>query len=280
MNEQMLCKFAPLDMGAGSASSRGPAAGALYSALLQRHGFRHAFFTRAGGTSCGPYQSLNFSFAVGDSNERVDANLRLAAQALDVDMTRLYFASQVHGNRVVEVTGTEEQRQVIFTEADAVVSGADHVACAVRTADCVPILLACPRSGRVAAVHAGWRGLVARVIAAAISKLSPSGAPACIAAIGPHISASAFEVAGEVAEHLRAACPGADPVVQGGAKPHVDLRLLTRYQLRAAGLPDTSIDDVPGCTYHDAERFFSYRRDGRRSGRHLSAIVAQSADSR
>lgn len=253
-----------------------PSPDALYSPLLTRHGFRHAFFTRRGGVSKGPYSSLNFSFSVGDEAERVDRNLRSAALLLGVPVSRLYFLSQVHGGRCVELGNAEEQRRVVFTEGDALVSGDPGVACGVRTADCVPILLADPTTGRVGAAHAGWRGLVAEVIGETMRQLLKGGeASRCIAAVGPHIEAAAFEVSDEVAHQLRAASPGRDPVVLGKSKPHVDLRAVAHAQLLASGIQETNIDHIAGCTFSEPLRFFSFRRDGKASGRHLSAIVAQ-----
>jgi YfiH family protein len=145
----------------------------------------------------------------------------------------------------------------------------------VRTADCVPILLADPSTGAVAAVHAGWRGVVARVTEAAVTALREAGAETSklIAAIGPHISLAAFEVSEDVAEQLVESSPDRDVVSRDfGAKPHVDMRRIVRAQLRVLGLAQSAIDDVRGCTVCDDD-LFSYRRDGKRSGRLLSAIV-------
>lgn len=245
------------------------------SALLGRVGFRHAFFTRGGGVSAGPYASLNFSVAVGDSQENVDENLRRAAAVLGVAVPRIYFASQIHGRNVLEVDGTEDRQAVLFREADAVLSRHPDVACAVRIADCVPVLLGDPATGDVAAVHAGWRGVVAGVVEHAVSSLGAGrGTSGFVAAIGPHISVRAFEVSEDVARQLREASPDPDVVNRTlGIKPHVDLRRIVRAQLRRAGLADDHIDDVAGCTVADPD-LFSYRRDGKRSGRHLAAIVA------
>lgn len=251
---------------------------ALFSPLLTRHGFRHAFFTRRGGVSEGPYASLNFSFSVGDDATRVDQNLRRAAALLGVAVSRLYFLSQVHGNHCVELDSRADQRHVVFTEGDALVSGETDVACGVRTADCIPVLIGDPVTGRVGAAHAGWRGLVAEVIGQTVRQLVGDGdVSRCVAAVGPHIEVGAFEVSEEVAEEIRAKSPGVDPVVRGPQKPHVDLRKVAQAQLEQLGLPAGHIDHVAGCTYSDAERFFSFRRDGKASGRHLSAIVASGA---
>jgi YfiH family protein len=244
----------------------------LTSALLARAGFRHAFFTRGGGVSTGPYSSLNFSYAVGDRPEDVDENLRRAAQALAVPAEHVYFLAQVHGSTVVELSDRQPHREVLSLEGDALVSGAADVACGVRTADCVPVLVADQSTGRVAAIHAGWRGVVAAVVPAALAALG--GQPSnWIAAIGPHISAQRFEVSDDVATELESASSADCVVRHAKQKPHVNLRLATRGQLLAHGMPNSAVDDVFGCTNSDPLRFFSFRRDGKLSGRHLSAIV-------
>lgn len=270
----------------------------LESGRLRESGFSHAFFTRLGGVSEGPYESLNFSVTVGDAESNVRVNLGRAAEVLGVDPARVYYLSQVHGRDVCVLAGTESRDAVVEERGDALVSGARGVACGVRIADCVPILIGDPRSGAVAAVHAGWRGVVRGVIAAALAELSrvaatsfgdfvpPSigdvAAPSAsdfVAAIGPHISVRAFEVGEDVAAELAAVAPSGVSALdivhsdEQGAKPHVDLRRLVRAQLRAEGLVDANIDDVGGCTLSEPELYFSFRRDGARSGRHLAAIV-------
>jgi YfiH family protein len=252
-----------------------PLAEFLTSPLLSRAGFCHAFFTRRGGVSEGPYASLNFSVNVGDEPECVQRNLELAAEALSVKMEKIFFLSQVHGADVVELVGDESREAVLHRTGDAIWGRARDVAHCVRTADCVPVLIADRKTGAVAAVHAGWRGTVAGVVKATVDVLRENAAGAdLIAAIGPHISLDAFEVSEDVAETLERASP--EPGVtrqRPGEKPHVDLRKLLRAQLVTLGLPNDAVDDVTGCTVLEPERFFSFRRDGRESGRLLSAIV-------
>jgi copper oxidase (laccase) domain-containing protein len=96
-----------------------------------------------------------------------------------------------------------------------------------------------------------------------------------IAAVGPHISVHAFEVSGDVAEQLAAVAPHAELVRGGFAKPHVGLYRLIHHQLVSAAIPAEQIERVAGCTMLDPERFFSFRRDGRASGRLLSAVAAR-----
>ncbi len=248
--------------------------------MLRAAGFRHAFFTRVGGVSRGPYESLNFSVSVGDEPERVRDNLALAAAALGVETDAMFFLSQVHGTAVEEVTGALSREpgardRFMQREADAVLSAVPGVAVAVRTADCVPILVGDRASGAAVAIHAGWRGVVRGVIEAALARLgaSPATARELVVAIGPHIGPSAFEVGADVAAELEAASPESGVVALAGGKPRVALGRIVRAKLRALGIPESQIDDVPGCTFSEPERFFSFRRDGRVSGRHLSAIV-------
>lgn len=250
----------------------------LVSPLLKSAGFRHAFFTRRGGVSLPPFASLSFSQSVGDDPEHVRENLSRAARALELATPRVCFASQTHGTDVLCVDESSSPDEVSQREADAVLSSDSTLACAVRTADCVPILIADRVSGAVAAVHAGWRGVELGVIESAVGALRKlvDDAGDLIAAVGPHISLRAFEVGEDVAARLLAVSPVSGVVDRSlGPKPHVDLRRIVRAKLAVQGLEPTAIDDVLGCTVLEPDRFFSFRRDGARSGRHLSAIVAR-----
>ena len=225
---------------------------ALRSTLLAAAGFEHAFFLRA----------------LGGRAER-------AAAELGVEASRLYYLSQVHGVDVRILRGDEDRGHVARERGDVTASAAAGTACAVRTADCAPVLLADRRSGAVAAVHSGWRGTVAGVAAAAIDALRglACGEPDVIAAIGPCIEACCFEVGTDVAERLAAvSSAGTEAVLPRHPRPHVDLRRVIAAQLRAVGVAE--VDQVAGCTMCD-ERFDSFRRDGpAKSGRMIAAIVA------
>jgi YfiH family protein len=251
-------------------------AGFRTSPLLTHAGFRHAFFTRKGGVSSGPYASLSFSVAAGDTEANVTTNLARAASALGVEADRVYYLSQVHGATALVIDGTEDRREILYREGDALVGQNPRAAVGVRIADCVPILVADRRSGAVAAIHAGWRGLVRGMVAEGIAALrrEAGGDVELVAAIGPHITGPAFEVEGDVAEEL-ARASHAEHVVERvpGSKPHVHLARIARALLEDAGVAAASIDLVEGCTYSDPGDFFSFRRDGKESGRHLAAIV-------
>jgi YfiH family protein len=252
----------------------------LESTLLRRAGFRHAFFERRGGVSRGLYESLNFSVTVGDEAENVQRNFALAAETLGVHDHRIFFLSQVHGALARVLVGDETLETVRNVEGDALSSRNPDLACSVRTADCIPLLVADRRSGAVTAIHAGWRGIVRGIVEAGIASVRElAGANAeLVVAIGPHIREGAFEVSDDVARELEAASPVPGVVNRGAAKPHVSLVRIVRGKLGALGISADAIDDVGGCTHGDTERFFSFRRDGKRSGRLLSAVVPRPAE--
>lgn len=251
---------------------------ALESRLLGEAGFVHAFFTRLGGVSGGEHASLNFAASTGDDPSNVAANLERAGARLGVPAARVFYLSQVHGVATAVVDAGDDREAVLHQEGDAVAArGGQRLACGVRSADCGTVLLGDRISGAVCAVHAGWRGTVRGVVPSAVAALRQiaGGEPRLVAAIGPHIEACCFEVGEDVAAELAAASEAGREVVRPGprGKPHVDLRAVLRAQLRSAGVEEAAIDDVPGCTVCDADRFFSYRRQGARSGRLLAAIV-------
>jgi len=248
----------------------------LQSPRLSAAGFQHAFFTRRGGASSGAYATLNFSSAVGDAENDVGENFRRAGIALGVDSDRLFFLAQVHGREVRLLAGNESSRQISDLSGDALVSNCGNLACCVRVADCVPVLFGDVRSGAAAAAHAGWRGVVAGVVPATVEALNriSGGQPKLFAAVGPHISVAAFEVSAEVAAELAKSSSASDVVDWSwGERPHVNLRRIVHTQLLEAGVAPNCIDDVDGCTVGEPDRFFSFRRDGQRSGRHLAGIV-------
>ncbi len=218
-----------------------------------------------------PFDTLDFAILRNPEAQR--ENQRRLAAAVGFDPSRFYQARQVHGRAVVVATG--EPAKMLEVEADAIVAEpSSGAAVAARVADCVPVLLADPKSGRVAAVHAGWPGVVARVVEAAASHL---GTSELLAATGPSIGPCCFEVDADVEEKIVASADASIVARRAGKKAFLDLRKAIRIQLRALGVADASIDDVPGCAKCDIERFYSYRRDGDRSGRQLGVIVARSA---
>ena len=250
--------------------------GAFHSTLLDRYEFRHVFGLRTGGVSAAPYDTLNLGFHLGDDDAAVRENRRRFARVLGIPLDRLFEQRQVHGTQVREVSEADAPELVANSEGDALASRTEGLGVAARTADCVPVLIAHPPSGHVAAVHAGWRGAVAGVVPKAIDALSHHPNE-LVVAIGPHIRVGAFEIGDDVAQEMERAADGASVVRRGEGRPHGDLAALVGVQLRESGVPEARIDDVGGCTYSDAAHFFSHRRDRGKTGRHLSAIVARAS---
>ena len=224
---------------------------ALTSAPLATAGFLHAFSLR------------------GATEEDI-------ARAVGVSPAALYQVTQVHGARVVHAGG--ERDLLRPEEGDALVATTPSVAVGVRVADCVPVLVGDRASGAVAAIHAGWRGIVSGVLRAALAAMPATGGGGSrVAAIGPCIGPCCFEVGADVGAQIAGACADEGVVARhAGEKAYVDLRRAVRAELCAAGMADADVHDVPGCTRCDATRFFSYRRDGANAGRHLAAIAVQS----
>lgn len=242
----------------------------LRSAQLTKLGFVHGFSTRRGGVSAAPFDSLNLGRAIGDGDEAVAENHRRFAADVGYDV--VFELSQVHSARVREVQRGEDPRLVRAEEGDALIARHAGLAVGVRTADCIPLLLAHPKSGTVAAVHAGWRGVETRIAGATIEALDvPPGE--LLAVTGPHIRLASFEVGEDVARRLQAASSAKDVISRAFERPHVDLFRVLEAQLADLGV---SLKDVGGDTFADPARFFSYRRDGK-TGRHLSVIVARGA---
>lgn len=238
-------------------------------------GFQHGFFGRRGGVSQGNYESLNCSYSVGDQPDRVTHNLTLIASHFGIALEGLITVSQVHGRQVVDVDDSPTTAKIRSTEADALVSTRVDSAVGVRTADCVPVLVGCRDTGVVAAIHAGWRGVVSGVIPATIARLVGKGAsaPAIVAAVGPHIGLGAFEVSADVAQELDTVAPQSKAVEWTvGGRPHVRLSRLVVAQLLSVGVGLDHIDVLEVCTYSNHSELFSFRRDGKYSGRQLSAI--------
>lgn len=225
--------------------------------------------TRHGGVSLPPYDSLNLASHVGDDPRAVAENRRILRRHLPAEPLWL---TQVHGAGVAEAG-----RDAAGVEADAALARTPGRVCAVLTADCLPVLLCDARASVVAAAHAGWRGLASGVIEATVRAMR-IGPARILAWLGPAIGPDAFEVG----EEVRQAFIAQDPLAATAFRPALpgtldgaprkwlaDLYALARLRLKAMGVEQ--VYGGYGCTYREAERFYSYRRDGR-TGR-MAALI-------
>jgi YfiH family protein len=237
----------------------------LSSALLA--GFPHGFTTRHGGVSAPPFDSLNLGEGGGDLTAAVERNWASLRQETGLAFARL---RQVHGSRVVCCDG----EPVPPPEGDALATARPGLAACVLTADCVPVLLGDPRTGAVAAVHAGWRGTLARAAARAVEALEREyGARRenLLAAVGPAIGPCCYEVSPDLAERFQVEFGTA--VMAHPRTPRVDLWTANEAVLQQAGIPGERIEVLDRCVACDAESFFSHRRDGVRTGRQVGFIA-------
>lgn len=221
-------------------------------------GVAAASTTRHGGVSRGPWSSLNLGDHVGDDSRDVAENRRRLARELDLPGVPAWLR-QVHGSAVRQVEGTAEVAGDRC--ADACCSASAGGVCVVMTADCLPVLF-CNRAGtRVAAAHAGWRGLLAGVLENTLDCFDdPPGQ--LIAWLGPAIGPAAFEVGDEVRDLFIAGDPASGRYFEAHGEGHwmADIYGLARHRLGLYGVGRVSGGGF--CTYSEPARFFSYRREG------------------
>jgi YfiH family protein len=219
--------------------------------------------TRWGGVSRPPWDSLNLGLAVGDDAAAVAENRRRFVASIGA---RPLWLRQVHGCTVVRATAALADAEPPL--ADAAWTDEPGVACTAQVADCLPVLFAAPEGRAVAAAHAGWRGLAAGVVEAALSALCTAArcAPHEVSVwLGPCIGPRRFEVGADVLRAFDQS--GADalrfvpnPASGGGARWLANLPQLARDRLLHAGV--RRVSGGMWCTVEDASAFFSYRRDG------------------
>ncbi len=237
---------------------------------------RHGFTTREGGESVGPYASLNLGWDTGDDDDVVERNYERLAVSLGTSGERLAGVRQVHETHVVRIDKEEELEDVTAQTGDALITQLSNAFLTVRVADCLPILIADVEHHAVGAVHAGWRGTLAGVLLAAIRAMKDaySSNPAKLfLALGPAISKEKFEVGSGVADLFRSKIGLEEGEIdESKAKPHLDLVKINVRLARSIGIADAQIWKSGLCTVSDATRFFSFRRDGKHSGRMVGVI--------
>lgn len=227
--------------------------------------YRVAFSTRQGGVSFGAFSSLNLGLATEDEEPAVLENRKRLLHALRADVTRASMCRQIHGATVTKASPTGIGERHDHPERDGLWTDRSGEPVVVLSADCVPVALCrTTREPAIAAVHAGWRGLLSGVVEAAVEAL---GSTALMASIGPAIGRCCYDVSDELAGRFSARF-GRD-VVSG---TRLDLALSARRQLEQAGV--ASIDDVGLCTACNPGLFFSHRRDAGVTGRQgLVALI-------
>ena len=243
----------------------------------QAAGVSAAFPARTGGVSAPPFDSLNLGLSVEDRAGDVLENRRRLCAAVALPQERLVVPGQVHGTGLRWVGDDEAGRgacdgESVITAHDGLLTAATGLGLAISYADCVPVVIVADgeEGPAYATVHAGWRGMLAGIVGKAAAELARSGRRPVAAAVGPSIGPCCFTVDEELRCRFEARFPGS-----AGAAT-VDLWRCARLELEAAGLPARSVSVAALCTASDA-RFFSHRRAGGVTGRHLAIAWRQEA---
>jgi YfiH family protein len=233
-------------------------------ALERMGGIRHAFTTRQNG------------LGRRSKGAKMSDDWNAVATAFGINTFRVVTVDQVHGENIVKVDELN-YREVRTVHADAMITDVPGLAIGVETADCVPVLLFDPAHQAVAAVHAGWRSTVKKIVQKAINRMSEefgSEPSRMIAAIGPAIGPECYEVDEPVMDPVREAFSFWEEVTapRGGDRWSLDLVKANRTELMQIGLLDKNIHSAGLCTSCRKDLFYSYRAEGR-TGRMLSVIM-------
>ena len=251
----------------------------LTSPLLD--GVRHGFSTRRGGVSPAPWDSLNLRTGCGDAPEHLAENYRRFCGAAGLDADRLVLSRQVHRDDVRLCTAADAGKGLARErdyEADALITSEKNLPLVVFSADCGILLLHDPEAGCVGAVHAGWRGCAAGIVAKTVRemvRLLGARPERILTAVGPCIGPCCFETDSDVPEAMRASALGAEAEPyweRRGAKWHVDLAGLNRRWLLRAGVMPDHIDVCGLCTACRPDLFWSHRKMGEARGAQIAAI--------
>jgi len=262
---------------------------ALVCTPLEQDGFANGFSTRLGGVSLMPQNALNLAGFNEDEAENILENRRRFLKLFKGEWT-LGGCWQVHGTDVRVVKDAQaakpaENARGETVYCDAIVSDAPKLLAAVKTADCVPILIGDPETGAFAAVHAGWRGTLAGIVTQAVGRMvrTYDTNPASLrVAIGPAAGPCCYEVGSEVIEGFEERFPGAEelfiPTSEGHAR--IDLLKANSNQLTAVGVDPRRIHIAPLCTMCRTDLFFSYRREKKVHGKvgRLMAVIGRNVN--
>jgi YfiH family protein len=250
-----------------------------FANLTELNSIFHFSTTREGGVSSGKYQSLNLGFKSGDIPKEVLENRTILSRSLNIPIIDIIFPKQVHSKNIkflkedFKALG-EEERKEILNDTDALITNVKGICIAIKTADCVPVLLFDPKKKVVAAIHAGWRGTVQEITALTIKMMiSEAGCDPLdiFAGIGPSISPAVYEVGKEVWKQFSPEFYHENGADQN--KKFLNLWKANFSQLLQSGVPFENIEIAELCTYSDPSLFFSARRDGVKSGRMATGIM-------
>nr|MBN1228499.1 peptidoglycan editing factor PgeF [Anaerolineae bacterium] len=242
-----------------------------FNSLRYRQEISHAIFTRRGGVSKPPYDSLNVGSTVGDDVDRVKANQQIMSGFFGVDSDSVCTTWQVHGSHVI--CAHRKAPDDNLPRADGIITNEPHLPLVMRFADCIPLVLYDPVQHVIGLAHAGWRGTVAGIGQATVRKMSKAYGVRprdIIAGIGPGIGPCCYEVGPEVVLQVRATyLDYRDLVIPppngNGHGSHLDLWRANRLALEAVGV--RQIETANLCTACLTDEFYSHRAESGKTGR-------------
>lgn len=247
--------------------------------LLRFDHVTHGVSTRTGGVSLKPYDSMNIGLHTEDQPVHVIENRKRFLSALDVSLSQVVAAQQVHGSSVAWVTSDHAGRGALsYHDAlpgiDAMATDARKVALLGYFADCLPVLVVAGDGEAVGLAHAGWRGTVAKVVPNLICLLGEKGwEPRQLSvALGPCIKPCCFEVNTDVEHQFRSLFGASVIATSSSGRPSIDLAEANRIQLLQQGVSADCIEVSPLCTSCRSDMFFSHRRDRGQTGR-IGAVI-------
>lgn len=242
--------------------------------------------TRRFGYSQGNYAEFNVNEYCGDDIVSIEKNRQALMEELNEitgisSSVHLIIPHQTHGTEIRRIDNDflsldKERQSQILEGVDGLMTGEKGICVCVSTADCIPVMLYDAKHNAVAAVHAGWRGTLQRIVRKAVVEMKTvynSNPESMSAIIGPGISLENFEVGDEVYQKFDEAGFDMNAISRKYEKWHIDLWECNRLQLMAEGMPEGNISIAGVCTYANAEDFFSARRLGIDSGRILNGIM-------
>jgi YfiH family protein len=242
---------------------------------LKNPRIKHGIFTRKGGVSLAPWQSLNLGNTVGDERTRVQQNKQRLFKTLDIPLKNLHDVYQVHGNTVIKVNQPRSVQDPII-QADGMITDQSGIALLMRFADCVPILFFDPQTMVIGIAHAGWKGTVKKVAAAVVEQMKKTYQvrPADIrVGIGPSIGPDHYQVGEDVISRVREAFPERSASLlhsdDDGVK--LDLWKANQWILQDAGV--VSIENSRICTACHLGDWYSHRAEKGRTGRFGALIM-------
>ncbi len=242
------------------------------SSLLDQYGIKHAWFTRVGGVSPRPFDSLNFSFDYGDKKDYVLRNRQLACEAIGLDADRLIFAGKLgHSNKVSQVDSDSHEKDV--SGYDAIITTLKNIPISLCVADCVAVFIADVNGKAVSIVHVGWKGLVAGIIQHTVNKISQTGVKCSnlVAAIGPANQLATYEFSKSDLDPILQAFPNNQITKEISGKWYVDIPRGCEIKLKDCGI--SKIDNLGINSFLKPREFYSHRRDKPVTGRN-GAIVS------